>query len=62
MDFKTAYPYREVEKEIYIRQLEGYDNGLGRVCRLRKRLYGLKQSGCQWNMKLNTKMANLGLQ
>ncbi len=49
MDVKGAYLNGELEEEIYMRQPEGYDDGSGRVCRLHKTLYGLKQSGCKWN-------------
>ncbi|KAG8842179.1 hypothetical protein FRB96_006004 [Tulasnella sp. 330] len=45
MDIKTAYLYGELEEEIYMRQPEGYNDGTGRVCRLKKTLYGLKRSG-----------------
>ncbi|KMQ88094.1 hypothetical protein RF55_12478 [Lasius niger] len=32
-----------------------------RVCLLRKALYGLRQSGCQWHSKLNTALKGAGL-
>jgi hypothetical protein len=41
-------------------QPEGFEDGTGRVCRLKKTLYGLKQSGREWNIELNTRMTNLG--
>ena len=37
-------------------QPEGFDDGTKRVCRLMKTLYGLKQSGCEWNTELNNQL------
>jgi transposase InsO family protein len=53
MDVVGAYLNGELEEEIYMKQAPGYDDGTGRVCRLRRSLYGLKQSGRVWNQKLN---------
>ena len=39
-----------------MRQLEGYNDGTGRVCLLVKTLYDLKQSGREWNIKLDKKL------
>ena len=37
-------------------QPEGYDDESGRVCLLIKTLYGLKQSGQEWNKELDIKL------
>ncbi|CAI7870612.1 unnamed protein product [Closterium sp. NIES-53] len=44
MDVKTAFLYGVVDDEIYMKQLEGYDDGSGRVCKLNNAIYGLKQA------------------
>ncbi|CAI7867597.1 unnamed protein product [Closterium sp. NIES-53] len=44
MDVKTAFFYGVVDEEIYMKQPEGYDDGSGRVCRLNKAIYSLKQA------------------
>lgn len=54
MDIKGAYLNGDLKEEIYMAQPPGYDDGSGRVCRLHKTLYGLKQSGREWNIRLNT--------
>ena len=43
-----------------MKQPEDYDDGTGQVCELIKTLHGLKQSGCEWNHKLDSKLKNLG--
>lgn len=51
MDVKTAFLYGELVEEIYMKQPEGFvkEGSEGKVCLLRKGLYGLKQSGRVWN-------------
>ena len=53
MDVKTAYLNAPIDCELYMEQPEGYErkghNGEKLVCKLKKLLYGLKQSGCNWN-------------
>ncbi|CAI7883278.1 unnamed protein product, partial [Closterium sp. NIES-53] len=44
MDVKTTFLYGVVDEEIYMKQPEGFDDGSGRVCRLNKAIYGLKQA------------------
>ncbi|GJP80750.1 hypothetical protein CLOP_g10952 [Closterium sp. NIES-67] len=39
-------------KETYMEQPEGYNDGSGRVWKLKKALYGLKQAPRQWYIKL----------
>jgi hypothetical protein len=60
MDIKGAYLNGELEEEIYMRQPPGYDDGSGRVCRLHKTLYGLKQSGREWNREFDRKLTSIG--
>ena len=59
-DVKGAYLNGYIEEEIYMRQPPGFDDGSGRVCRLRRSLYGLKQAGNVWNKELDTALQNLG--
>jgi hypothetical protein len=41
-------------------QPEGYNDSSSRVCHLIKTLYGLKQSGREWNTKFDGKMRKKG--
>lgn len=53
MDATTAFLQGDIEEKIYMKQPEMFDDGSGRVCLLRKSIYGLKQASRQWNKKLN---------
>ena len=57
MDVKTAYLNADIDCEIYVDQPEGYvktgNNGEKLVWKLKKSLYGLKQSGRNWNNVLH---------
>ena len=48
MDVKNAFLHGKIDREIYMRQPEGYEDGSNRVCKLVKSLYGLKQSPRVW--------------
>jgi hypothetical protein len=62
MDVKTTFLHGDLEEEIYMKQPEGYamkgKNEL--VCKLKKSLYGLKQSPRMWFQKFDTYMLGLG--
>ncbi|CAI7735888.1 unnamed protein product [Closterium sp. NIES-53] len=52
MDITTAFLNGIILEELYMLQLEGLDDGSGRVCRLKKAIYGLKQAPRAWYRKL----------
>ena len=52
MDIKTAFLNGDLEHEIYIQPPDGYPEREGKVLKLCKSLYGLKQSPRQWYFKL----------
>ena len=60
MDMKGAYLNGNLQENVYMHQPEGYDDGSGRVCLLIKTLYGLKQSGCEWNKELDKQLKGIG--
>ncbi len=62
LDVETAFLHGHLEEEIYMTQPEGFDDKTGRVCRLRRSLYGLKQSPRCWNQALHEKLLNIGFQ
>ena len=45
MNVKTAFLHGKLEEEIYMKQLTGFDHGSGKVCKLKRAIYGLKQAG-----------------
>lgn len=61
MDAVTAFLQGDITEEIYLEQPQGFNDGSGRVCKLRRAIYGLKQAGRQWNKKLDTRLKKMGL-
>ncbi|GBM55900.1 Retrovirus-related Pol polyprotein from transposon TNT 1-94 [Araneus ventricosus] len=62
IDLKGAYLYGNLDIPIYMQQPEGFAvKGCEHyVCRLHKSIYGLRQSGRQWNIELNELLFGLG--
>ncbi|CAI7916690.1 unnamed protein product [Closterium sp. NIES-54] len=60
MDVTMAFLNGVLEEEIFMAQLEGFDDGSGRVLRLKKALYGLKQAPRQWYLKLRGVLEEIG--
>ena len=63
MDVKRAYLNADIDHEIYVEQPPGFiedgDDGQQLVYRLKKSLYGLKQSGRNWNALLDDFLCKL---
>jgi hypothetical protein len=62
MDVKTTFLHGDLEEEIYMKQPEGFvvKGKKELVCRMKKSLYGLKQSPRMWYQKFDTYMLGLG--
>lgn len=60
LDVKTAFLNGDLEENVYIYPPEGVKCGDGYVLKLKKSLYGLKQSSKCWNNKINESLMKLG--
>lgn len=60
MDVITAFLQGDLEEDIFMQQPEGYKDNTNRVCKLNKAVYGLKQAGRQWNLKLDGFLISIG--
>ena len=60
MDIKGAYLNGILKEDVYMKQPEGYSNDTERICKLLRTLYGLKQSGCEWNIQLDQGLRDMG--
>lgn len=59
LDVKTAFLNGDLEEEVYMRPPKGIEIEDGKVLKLRKSLYGLKQSPRCWNAKFHDVMTKL---
>ncbi|CAI7933096.1 unnamed protein product [Closterium sp. NIES-54] len=60
MDVTTAFLNGILEEEIFMAQPEGFDDGCGRVWKLKKTLYRLNQAPRQWYLKLREVLEEIG--
>jgi hypothetical protein len=62
VDVCNAYLYGKLDKEIYMRQPEGFKarGQENKVIHLQRALYGLKQAGLAWWKELNSSINELG--
>ena len=62
MDVKTAFLNGSIDSEIYMSQLEGFvdTDHPNFVCKLKKSIYGLKQSARCWNVTLDDFLVSSG--
>jgi hypothetical protein len=59
LDIVGAYLEGPIDEELYMRVPDGV-NAPGKVCRLRRGLYGLKQAGRNWNRTITASLAEIG--
>ncbi|KAI0526984.1 hypothetical protein KFK09_002580 [Dendrobium nobile] len=64
LDISNAFLHGDLHDEVYMRQPKGFEDiqFLKHVCKLRKSIYGLKQSPRQWFHKLTKFLQHLGFQ
>ncbi|XP_074297693.1 uncharacterized protein LOC141628447 [Silene latifolia] len=61
MDVRNAFLHGDLSNEFYMRLPPGYSKGKeGKVCRLRKSLYGLRQAPRCWFAKLGSSLRTYG--
>ncbi|KAG8503242.1 hypothetical protein CXB51_001188 [Gossypium anomalum] len=55
MDVKTAFLNGKLEEDVYMTQPEGFVNpkDAGKICKLQRSIYGLKQASRSWNLRFN---------
>ena len=64
LDIKNVFPHGDLQEEVYIEQPPGFvaQAEIRKICRLRKSLYGLKQSPRTWFSKFNQVVETFGMQ
>ncbi|GBO40069.1 Retrovirus-related Pol polyprotein from transposon TNT 1-94 [Araneus ventricosus] len=62
-DVKTAYLYSDIEETVYMLPPPGFERLVGdeKVCKLKRSIYGLPQSGRNWYMKIKSELEKFGL-
>ena len=64
IDAKTVFLNGNLEEEIYMMQLEGFiaKNQEHMVCKLKRSIYGLKQSFRSWNIIFDQAIKSFGFE
>ena len=55
MDVKTAFLNGKLLEDVYMKQPKGFVNprNVGKVCKLQRSIYGLKQASQSWNLRFD---------
>lgn len=61
-DVVTAFLHGDLSEKVYMSLPEGFDSQdkTGKICLLKKAIYGLKQSSRAWNSKVNNVLLDIG--
>ncbi|KAK8694422.1 hypothetical protein V6N13_071975 [Hibiscus sabdariffa] len=62
MDVKTTFLNGKLEDDVYLTQPEGFvtPENAGKVCKLERSIYGLKQASRSWNLRFNDAIQEFG--
>ncbi|KAK1629912.1 hypothetical protein QYE76_004227 [Lolium multiflorum] len=62
MDVKTAFLNGDIEEELYMIQPKGFvdPKNDGKVCKLQRSIYGLKQASRSWNLRFDRVIKDFG--
>ena len=62
MDVKTAFLNGMLSEDVYMIQPEGFVNPqcVGKVCKLQRSIYGLKQASQSWNLRFDEVVRGFG--
>jgi hypothetical protein len=62
MDVKTAFLNGNLSEDVYMTQPEGFVNpkNAGKICKLQKSIYGLKQASQSWNLRFDEVIKGFG--
>ncbi|GKE64676.1 retrovirus-related pol polyprotein from transposon RE2 [Tanacetum coccineum] len=60
MDVHNAFLHGDLDEEVYMKLPPGFYGSCGKVCRLKKSLYGLRQAPRNWFSKLATPLKTFG--
>ncbi|KAK8652442.1 hypothetical protein V6N13_126474 [Hibiscus sabdariffa] len=62
MDVKTAFLNGKLEEDVYMIEPEGFvtPENVGKVCKLQRSIYGLKQASRSWNLLFNDAIKEFG--
>ena len=62
MDVKTAFLNGKLSEDVYMSQPEGFvdPKNKGKICKLLKSIYGLKQASRSWNLRFDEAVVEFG--